>query len=135
MRGSIAVFCGLVLMSLIAEPVEFLLVALSNGGITTDQDQYFQIRNRTPILVLKFLYNGLAATMAGYATAAIAVKHPKVHGHLLAIIQSALFVWGMTLSEFAGTTPKWFWIPAVPLMYACNVVGATLYDLRAREDD
>lgn len=135
LRSVLAVFCGLVLMSLIAEPIEFLVVSLSGGKMTTDQSEYFQLRNRTPILMAKFAYNGLSAFIGGIVVAKLASRQPVLHGHVLAIVQSTLFVWGMTMSEFAGTTPKWFWIPAVPLMYVCNVLGAIFYARQTTNDN
>jgi len=40
LRSVSGVFAGLMLISVIAEGIEFLLVALVHGSITTDQDVY-----------------------------------------------------------------------------------------------
>ena len=52
---------GMMLISLIAEGIAFLPVALVHGSVTTDQEVDFGIRNRPPILAGKFVYNNLAA--------------------------------------------------------------------------
>ena len=61
LRSVLGVFFGIMLISLIAEGIEFLLVALVHGSITTDQDVYFEIRNRPAMLAAKFIYNSVAA--------------------------------------------------------------------------
>lgn len=134
LRGAVAVFVGLMVTSLIAEPIEFLLVGAVRGAFTTDQTEYFATRNRSPILCAKFLYNSLAAFFGGFAAAWLAGHRPVLHGHLLATTQAILFVWGMTLSEFAGTTPFWFWGPAVPIMYVATILGARYVAFRNRRD-
>ena len=42
LRSVCAVFAGLVLISVIVEPLEFGLVPLVNGEVTTDPDTYFR---------------------------------------------------------------------------------------------
>jgi hypothetical protein len=100
---------GLAVISLLAEGIEFGLVTLVNGGITSDQDVYFEIRNRPWFLFLKFIYNGLALYAGGWLAAKIALRWKLTCVVTLAIVQLVSFFWGMTLSEFAGTTPFWAW--------------------------
>lgn len=85
LRSVLGVFFGLMLISLIAEGIEFLLVALVRGSITTDQDVYFEIRNRPAMLTAKFIYN----SVAGLAGGCIAGRAPIWHGVFLEAVQLA----------------------------------------------
>jgi hypothetical protein len=45
LRSILAVLAGLVLISVIVESLEFGLVTLVNGEVTTDPDSYLRVRN------------------------------------------------------------------------------------------
>jgi len=123
-RSILAIMSGLFLLSLVAEGIELAVVTALHGSFTQDQALYFGIRNRPAVLGAKLVYNTGAAFLAGYAAAWVAGRAAVLHGTILAIIQLALFVWGMAFSEFAGTTPLWAWLTLVPLMAAGILLGA-----------
>ena len=125
-RSILGILVGLIILSLVAEGIEFLIVTALHGSITTDQGLYFAIRNRMGVLIAKLVYNSGAAFLAGYVAALIAGRAETVHGTVLAVIQLALFIWGMAFSEFAGTTPAWAWLALVPLMGLAIYVGAVV---------
>jgi hypothetical protein len=122
-RSVFAIVCGLFILSVVAEGIEFAIVTALHGSLTDDPQVYLTIRNRPPILAAKLAYNTAAAVLAGYATGWIAGRAPLVHGAILAIIQLSFFVWGMLFSQYAGTTPAWAWITLVPLMGAGICLG------------
>lgn len=117
---------GLFLITLIAESIEFGLVAAINGGIITDQNVYFAIRNRPPVLACKLVYNTVAAIAGGFVCAWVAGRMPMFHASLLAAIQTAGFIYGMAFSEFASTTPQWMWIALTFITIAGILFGARL---------
>jgi len=123
LRLVLAVLIGLALLSFIAESIEVALVSFMNGGMP-EPDDYFDARNQPVILGLKFVYNGIAAVIAGFVAAWIALRHELRAGLALAIIQTALFVWGMTTSEFAGSLAAWVWVPVAVIMAAGITLGA-----------
>ena len=125
LRCVAAVFVGLVVLSFIAESVEVALVSYMHGAMPAPED-YFDVRNQPAILWAKFVYNTVAAVIAGFATAWIAFRHEMKASLALAALQTALFVWGMTASEFAGSLAAWVWIPVSALMAAGIVMGAWL---------
>jgi hypothetical protein len=106
LRSVLGVFLGLMLISLIAEGIEFLLVALVHGSVTTDQEVYFEVRNRSALLGIEFIYNSVAGLAGGYITAWIACRAPIWHGVFLAAVQLAGFLDGMTASPYASTTRR-----------------------------
>ena len=124
LRGMLGVFLGLMLSSLIAEGIEFLLVALVHGSITTDQEVYFEIRNRPALLGIKFIYNSVAGFAGGYITAWVACRAPIWHGVFPATVQLAGFIYGMTASPYASTTPMWAWIGLAATMTPMIVFGS-----------
>src|SRR5688572_8966961 len=97
-RSIFAIVCGLVILSVVAEGIEFAIVTALHGSLTDDPQVYLSIRNRPATLAAKLAYNTAAAVLAGYATGWIAGRAPLLHGAILAIIQLALFVWGMLFS-------------------------------------
>ena len=125
LRWSAAVFVGLVVLSFIAESIEVALVSYAHGAMPAQED-YFDVRNQPGILWSKFVYNTLAAVIAGFVTAWIAFRHEMETSLSLAVIQTAVFVWGMTASEFAGSLAAWVWIPVSVLMAVGIIVGAWL---------
>ena len=124
--GSVlSVLAGLAVLSIIAEGIEVAIVSAVHGASTmSSPETYFAARNHTGILVAKFFYNTAAAGLAGYAAAWIAGRAPRAHGAGLALIQTALLVWGMVFSTYAGTTPAWVWVPLIPLMGGALWLGA-----------
>lgn len=128
-RSVAGVLIGLILISLIAEPIEIFIVTRL-GGELGDTEGYFAVRNQTPVLIAKFCYNGLAAFAGGYGAAWIAGRRWVLHGGILAVLQTATFVWGMTASAFAGTTPVWAWVPLTFIMIGGILGGAALRGLK-----
>jgi hypothetical protein len=119
LRFVLGLVIGLTVISLVAEGIEFGLVTLVNGGVTSDMDTYFGIRNQSWFLILKFIYNGFALYLGGWLAKTIASRGKFACAVTLAVVQTLSFVWGMTLSEFAGTTPPWAWVPLmieIPLL-------------------
>ena len=125
-RSIIAVFIGLMLISILVEGIEFGLVSLLNGGMpsTEDPEAYFAIRNQTGVLLLKLFYNTIGAVIGGYVTGWISGEHPR-HGFALAIIQTIALIYGM-FSEFGVYTPIWMWILLILLTFPAIISGSYL---------
>jgi hypothetical protein len=130
LRSVVAVLAGLVLISAIVEPLEFMLVALVNGQPTTDPDRYFAVRNQPLFLAAKLLYNTVAAVGAGVVTAWLAPRAWVRHGIALAVIQTVAFAWALATPELRRTTPDWMWAALIPLTSAGIVLGALLLERR-----
>jgi hypothetical protein len=64
LRSLLAVFAGLIIISFFTEIIEFSVVTILNGSVTSDQDIYFEIRNRGPIIFLKLVYTTVAVFWA-----------------------------------------------------------------------
>jgi hypothetical protein len=109
-RSVLAVLIGLVLISLLVEPIEFALVSLVNGGTTTDAVVYFDIRNRPAFLVVKLFYTTAAAVVGGYVTGWLAGRLPLAHGIILAIVQIVALAWAFNTPEMRTWTPDWMWV-------------------------
>ena len=101
-----------------------------NGGILTDQEAYFAVRNRSGVLVAKLFYNGGAAFLGGYVAALIAGKSEVSYGLALAGFQLLGFVYGMTDPEISGTIPDWMWIAIIVTMMPLIVFGAIIRSRR-----
>jgi hypothetical protein len=117
-RSAMAVFAGLVLISLLVESLEFALVTLVNRGVTTDPDIYFSVRNQPAFLAAKLVYNTAAAIVGGLVAAWLARRAPVVHGMVLAAIQTAAFGWALANPALRRSTPDWMWVCLIVLTFA-----------------
>jgi hypothetical protein len=125
-RTSLALIVGLFAISMFVESLEFVIVAIANGRVTTDPDVYLAIRNQTWILITKLMYNAVGAVAGGYIAGRLARYAYRNHGIALAAIQSLAFVWALTQPEIRNSTPGWMWALLIPLTAAGIVVGASL---------
>jgi hypothetical protein len=135
LRSLIAVLVGVVLISAIAEPIEFALVTLVHGGVTTDPDVYFSVRNRQGFLAAKLVYNTAAAIVGGFAAARLGRRSPMGHGMVVAIVQTAAFGWAMGNPGLRRSTPDWVWACLIVLTFAGILAGALLQRRRVTRAD
>ena len=131
LRSMLAVFAGLVLISLIVEPLEFGLVTLVNGGVTTDPDIYFRVRNTPAFLATKVVYNTTAAIVGGLVAARLARRAPIAHGLALAVIQTVAFGWALVNPALRRSTPDWMWACLIVVTFAGIMGGSLLQRHRA----
>lgn len=129
-RSVASILIGMMVITFVAETIEFVLIAVLNGGILTDQEAYFAVRNRSGVLVAKLFYNGGAAFLGGYVAALIAGKSEVSYGLALAGFQLLGFVYGMTDPEISGTIPDWMWIAIIVTMMPLIVFGAIIRSRR-----
>ena len=124
LRSTIAVILGIVVILMVVEGLELGLVALLNGGLTTDPEIYFAVRNMGGFLAGKLFYNTAAAIAAGYLTARMAGYAELKHGAVLAVVQTLAFGWALTQPDMARWTPGWMWAALIVLTFAGILVGA-----------
>lgn len=126
LRSIVAVTVGLLLISVIVEPIEFALVALVHGGATTDQEVYFSVRNRPPVLAAKLVYNTLAGAAGGFLAGRLAGRAPLGHGIALAVLQTVAFGWALVNPELRRTMPDPMWASVIVLTAVGIIMGALL---------
>ncbi len=127
-----SILIGMMVITFVAESIEFAIVTMVNGSILTDEEAYFAIRNQSGILVAKLFYNGLAAFIGGYVAAWIAGKSERAHGIALAVLQLVGLIYGMTDPQISLTTPDWMWIAMIVTLMPLIVFGAIF---RSRKRD
>ncbi|WP_028402841.1 hypothetical protein [Ectobacillus panaciterrae] len=130
-RGIIAIFVGLMVISFIAEGIEMVVVTLIHGSYTTDQAVYFEIRNRPNVILLKFFYSGLAGLLGGYIAAWFSGRNEIRTGVILAIIQTITLIWGMIAPPYTYT-PIWVWFSLIIIMFPAVTGGAWLRSRRKK---
>lgn len=131
-RSLVAILGGIGLISIVAELLEFTLVAAAAGGPLTDLDAYFAIRNRPSILGAKLVYNTVAAILGGYVTARIAGRHEMEHARIAALVQTAALIYGFTAGEYASFTPPWMRLALIMLTAPAMLAGAMIRARAAR---
>ena len=125
-RTSLALIVGLFAISMFVESLEFVIVAIANGSVTSDPEVYLAIRNQTWILITKLIYNAVGAVAGGYISARLAGYADRNRGVALAAIQLLAFLWALTQPEIRNSTPGWMWALLIPLTVGGIVVGASL---------
>jgi hypothetical protein len=132
LRSVLAVAAGLLSITALVEPLEFFLVGLVNGGLTTDPEVYSGIRNGRGFLVLKLVYNSAAAVAGGFLAARLARRAPISHGLIVALLQTAAFAWAVSNPDLRRSAPGWLWAALIPLTAAGIMSGAFLARARQR---
>jgi hypothetical protein len=132
LRSIFAVFAGLVLISIIVELLEFGLVTLVNGEVTTDPDIYYRVRNTPAFLATKVVYNTAAAIVGGWVAAWLARRAPLAHGLVLAIIQTLAFGLALVTPTLRRSTPDWMWVCLIVVTFAGIMTGSLVQRHRAR---
>jgi hypothetical protein len=130
LRSVLAVVAGLLLITAIVEPLEFGLVSLVNGSVTTDPDRYFAVRNRPWFLAAKLGYNTAAAVAGGFVTAWLARRSAVSHGAALAVVQTAAFAWALANPQMRQTAPVWVWAALIVLTFAGIMWGVLIQQRR-----
>jgi hypothetical protein len=125
-RSLLAVLGGILLISLLVEPLEFTLVGAIAGGPVTDIEGYFAVRNRPGFLAAKVVYNTAAALLGGYMVAKIAGHAEMWHAGVAAALQTAALIWGATASEYAPFTPVWMWVVLTLLTGPAMLAGGAV---------
>lgn len=135
--SAFAILAGLLLITLVAEGVEVVIVTLATdkplSELANNPSDYFAIRNRPVILALKLVYNTMAAFAGGYICALVARNKLLVHGIILASIQTIGFIYGMTMSEFADTTPMWLWLTLIFLTIGAIMAATYIRNQRYKQ--
>lgn len=112
-RLIIGILTALIVLTTVVEGIEFLIVKLTSGHsaeyLSTNQSEYFELRNQAWVLVLKVLYTLLAAFLAGWLGSRI-TQH--LHSSFLVtvvVIQCLAFFYAMFFSEYKDTLPMYYW--------------------------
>lgn len=134
-RTILSLFLGLFAISILVESLEFVVVAIANGAVTTDPEIYVSVRNQTWILIGKLFYNSAGAFVGGYLAARLAEYAPLKHGAALAVIQTLAFVWALSQPEIRITTPDWMWALLIPLTAVAIVMGGLRCQQRVACDE
>ncbi len=125
-RSAIAVLSGVAIVSLVVEPLELTLVRAVADGPITNEAEYFAIRNRPGILVVKIVSTTLAGILAGYVTAKVAGTNEMTHASFAASLQTLALVNGMLSGPSASSTPVWVWIGLILLTGPAILLGASI---------
>ena len=131
-RSIVAVLCGIVLVSVVVEVLEFTLVNARAGGRITDMPGYFAVLNRPGMTAARFAYNAVAAFLGGYLTARIAGHREMLHGAIAAVMKSGALIWGFTAGEYATFTPLPVRVALVLLTAPAMIAGSALRAAAAR---
>ena len=110
----IAVLVGLFVITMTTELIEFSIVKLVSGlsfeELQANQIEYFNVRNKTWILISKMFYALLSGFVGGYLCTWISQKIAKMAVILLIIIQEIALIWAGFISDLSATGPVWMWI-------------------------
>ena len=127
LRLVLGVIVGLMAITIVAETIEFGIVKVisrkSFDFLQANRDEYFAVRNKTWILVVKIGYSMVAGIFGGYITTWISRGMSRIAIYVLIFIQVASLIWGGFISELSKTGPTWMWIYLVTIIPLAVWVG------------
>ncbi len=113
-RFFVGLLLGMVTITLLTEAIEFTIVKVISGQtldyLSSNQDEYFEIRNAPWILGLKVLYTFLGSFCGGFVASYIAKNASKITLITLILVQFLGLIYGAFFSEFSSSTPLWMWV-------------------------
>ena len=134
LRLIIGVISSMIVLTIIVEGIELLIVKSASGKsveyFSNNQSEYFAVRNQTWILVLKAFYTFLAALLAGWLGSKITKFLQKKFFLLVAILQSAAFIYAMLFSEFKDTLHPLYWILLLMVVLGGLYLGTHSYKFK-----
>ncbi|MGB6153263.1 MAG: hypothetical protein WBG48_14870 [Pricia sp.] len=111
---TLGIITAILVLSILVEGIELLVVKIASGltvdYLTNNRTDYFNIRNKLPILGLKVIYTFLAALLAGWLGSKITRYYQFLFSIILTILQGIAFLYAMLFSEFKNTLPKHLWL-------------------------
>ncbi len=126
----IGVLVSMAVLNIGVEILEFFIVksvsAKSAEYLSSNQTEYFDIRNQTWILVLKAMYTFLIASLASWLGSYITKYFHKPFIIIMIITQSLSFLYAMLFSEFKDTLSVSFWLLLLILVLSGVVLGYRL---------
>ena len=126
-RSILAIILAMFALTILVESFEFTLVtSIEPQAGPGNQAAYFEARNQTWFLILKFFYNFAFAGLAGWLAAFIAGYRETLHGLIFGLIQSGFFIYAMNIPELNSTAPLWAWIGFTFFTGSGIVLGAVL---------
>jgi hypothetical protein len=112
-RVVLGIIIGLLVITIVAEVIEFTLVKSVSGtsfeALQADEQEYFNVRNRTWILISKVFYSLIAGIFGGYITTWISKEKAKIAIYILLFFQIVFLIWAGFISELSETGPLWMW--------------------------
>lgn len=124
MRSILAVFTGIVVLTLLTFAIEAATTALLMNAFPNALPTKEAMQSNVPMKLFILVYSTLCMIAAGYITAWIAPRNELRLAIIMAAIQVALTAWAM--SAFYDHAPFWAWLAGMVLMVPAAWLGATL---------
>lgn len=123
-RSVVAVLGGLMLLASLSRILVAALINALAGGPLEDAAAF--LNARPGLLASTLVPHGMSALLAGYMIAKIAGRDEVLHALFAAALQTAVYVWGFTMSPEAALTPVWMRVALVALTGPAMVAGAAV---------
>lgn len=123
-RSLASLGAGLLVTTVVAEAIEFMLVGILRRDFSPDPTSYFATRNRPVVLGAKMFYNLFAATAGGVAAFLIAPTNHRLHVGGVAALQVLGICLAMVIPSLRNTGPMWMWVSLIPVSIMGLGLGA-----------
>lgn len=124
MRSILAVFTGIVVLTLLTFAIEAATTALLMNAFPNALPTEAALQRNVPMKLFILVYSALCMIAAGFVTASIAPRNELRLAIVMAAIQVALTAWAM--SAFYDRAPLWSWLVGMVLMVPAAWHGAQL---------
>jgi len=130
LRSLASLLLGLLVITMVAESIEFVLVGTLRGDFSQDPERYFATRNRPAVLSAKMFYNFFAAAVGGAIAYLMAPAKRRLHVLGLAALQVAALVFALITPSLSSTGPLWMWASLIPVSVLGVSLGAVVVERR-----
>jgi hypothetical protein len=121
-----AVLGGILVIFALGQLMELVLVMAIADPRPETIEQYFTVRERTPIQIGILVSHGVAAVLGGYIAARIAGGRELLHASIAAAVQIGFLLWGFAPGENAAMTPMWNRVALVAVTAPAMLAGAAV---------
>lgn len=121
-----AVLGAILVIFALGQVLEVVLVMTLSDPRPETIEQYFSVRERTPIQIGILISHGIAALLGGYIAARIAGSQEMLHAAIAATVQIGFLLWGFAPGENAAMTPLWNRVALVAVTAPAMLAGASV---------
>jgi hypothetical protein len=121
-----AILGGILVIFALGQVLEVVLVMAIADPRPETIEQYFSVRERTPIQIGILISHGVAAVLGGYIAARVAGTQELVHAGVAAAVQIGFLLWGFAPGENAAMTPLWNRVALVVVTAPAMLAGAAV---------
>jgi len=134
-RSILAVFAGLVVLTLVSFAIEMVADPLLMHLFPQTLPDAAALAENLSVRLFMLVYTTFSIALGGYVTAWIARRAQLVHAAILGVLEVAFTLYVMIAAPFheAHPAPRWVWITGAFVMIPAACLGAAIQTKQLRQ--